>query len=33
VTRDFDRDFYLDAQGAKEYGFVDELLARPAETR
>lgn len=28
VTRDFDRDFYLDAQGAKEYGFVDELLAR-----
>lgn len=33
VTRDFDRDFYLDAQGAKEYGFVDELLSRPAETR
>jgi ATP-dependent Clp protease protease subunit len=33
VTRDFDRDFYLDAQGAKEYGFVDELLARPAENR
>lgn len=29
VTRDFDRDFYLDAEGAKEYGFVDELL-RPA---
>jgi ATP-dependent Clp protease protease subunit len=33
VTRDFDRDFYLDAQGAKEYGFVDELLSRPAGTR
>jgi len=33
ATRDFDRDFYLDAQGAKEYGFVDELLARPAENR
>ncbi len=33
VTRDFDRDFYLDAPGAKEYGFVDELLARPAENR
>ena len=31
ITRDFDRDFYLDAQGAKEYGFVDELLARPAD--
>jgi len=33
VTRDFDRDFYLDAQGALEYGFVDELLARPADTK
>jgi ATP-dependent Clp protease protease subunit len=31
VARDFDRDFYLDAQGAKEYGFVDELLMPPAE--
>ncbi|MEX0781027.1 MAG: ATP-dependent Clp protease proteolytic subunit [Dehalococcoidia bacterium] len=29
VTKDFDRDFYLDAQGAMEYGFVDELLTRP----
>ncbi|MGE3076369.1 MAG: ATP-dependent Clp protease proteolytic subunit [Dehalococcoidia bacterium] len=29
VTRDFDRDFYLDAQGAKDYGFVDELLVQP----
>lgn len=29
ITRDFDRDFYLDAQGAKDYGFVDELLTRP----
>ena len=33
ITRDFDRDFYLDAQGAKEYGFVDELLARPADAK
>ncbi len=33
VTRDFDRDFYLDAHGAKEYGFVDELLSRPSEAR
>ena len=31
VTRDFDRDFYLDAAGAKEYGFVDELLERPGD--
>ncbi len=33
ITKDFDRDFYLDAQGAKEYGFVDELLARPEDGR
>lgn len=33
ITRDFDRDFYLDAQGAKEYGFVDELLARPEDAK
>lgn len=33
VTRDFDRDFYLDAQGALEYGFVDELLSRPADVK
>ncbi|HMO54269.1 MAG TPA: ATP-dependent Clp protease proteolytic subunit [Tepidiformaceae bacterium] len=33
VTRDFDRDFYLDAQGALEYGFVDELLSRPADAK
>ena len=31
ITKDFDRDFYLDAQGAKEYGMVDELLARPQD--
>lgn len=31
ITHDFDRDFYLDAQGAKEYGMVDELLARPED--
>jgi ATP-dependent Clp protease protease subunit len=33
VTRDFDRDFYLDAQGAKDYGFVDELLTKPADAK
>jgi ATP-dependent Clp protease protease subunit len=31
ITKDFDRDFYLDAQGAKDYGMVDELLTRPAD--
>lgn len=31
VARDFDRDFYVDAKGAKEYGFIDELLLPPAE--
>ncbi len=33
ITRDFDRDFYLDAQGAKDYGFVDELLTHPDEKK
>jgi ATP-dependent Clp protease protease subunit len=33
VTRDFDRDFYLDAQGAKDYGFVDDLLMRPEDAK
>ena len=33
VTKDFDRDFYLDAQGAKDYGFVDELLVRPEDAK
>ena len=33
VSKDFDRDFYLDAEGAREYGFVDELLARPQDAR
>ncbi len=31
IQRDFDRDFYLDAQGAKEYGMVDEILTRPED--
>jgi ATP-dependent Clp protease protease subunit len=33
ITKDFDRDFYLDAKGAKEYGMVDDLLARPEDAR
>jgi len=26
ITRDTDRDFFMDAKGAKEYGIVDEIL-------
>ena len=29
IERDSDRDFYLDAQGAVEYGVVDQVLAVP----
>jgi ATP-dependent Clp protease protease subunit len=29
IARDSDRDFWLDAKSAKEYGLVDELLTRP----
>jgi len=29
IIHDSDRDFWLDAKSAKEYGLVDELLARP----
>jgi len=29
ISADFDRDFYLDAESAREYGFVDELLEQP----
>ena len=32
VTEDFDRDFYLDAEGAKEYGFVDEIRSEAENT-
>jgi ATP-dependent Clp protease protease subunit len=27
ITRDTDRDFFMDAEGAKEYGIIDEILA------
>ncbi len=30
IARDSDRDFYMDAQEAKEYGIIDEILSRPA---
>jgi len=29
ITHDFDRDYYMDAQGAVEYGIVDEILGLP----
>lgn len=29
VAKDTDRDYYLDAQAAKEYGVVDDILTRP----
>jgi ATP-dependent Clp protease protease subunit len=31
IKRDTDRDFYLDAEQAKEYGLIDEILKGPAE--
>ncbi len=30
IQRDFDRNFYLNAQQAKEYGMIDEILGPPA---
>jgi ATP-dependent Clp protease protease subunit len=32
IERDTDRDFYLDPAGAKEYGLIDDILARPGTT-
>ena len=32
VARDTDRDFYLTPEQAVEYGLIDEVLTRPAET-
>ncbi len=31
ITHDTDRDFYLNAQQAVEYGIVDEILSKPAK--
>jgi ATP-dependent Clp protease protease subunit len=33
IERDTDRDFYLDARGAVEYGLVDEVLEAPEKAR
>ena len=29
IAKDIDRDFYLTAEGAKEYGVVDDILSKP----
>jgi ATP-dependent Clp protease protease subunit len=31
IVRDSDRDYFMDAAQAKEYGIIDEILARPEE--
>ncbi len=31
IQHDFDRDFFMDAQKAKEYGIIDEILTPPSE--
>ena len=31
IRTDFDRDFFMNAQQAKDYGIIDEILAKPEE--
>lgn len=31
IQRDFDRDFFMDADGAKQYGIIDEILIPPSD--
>jgi len=33
IIHDFDRDYYMDAKGAIEYGIIDEILEIPPEKR
>src|SRR5208337_3450662 len=33
ITRDTDRDFYLNPEQAVEYGLIDEILEKPVETK
>jgi ATP-dependent Clp protease protease subunit len=33
ITHDIDRDFYLSAEQAKEYGIVDDILTSPEKTK
>jgi len=32
IAKDFDRDYFMDAQGAVEYGIIDEVLGEPVAT-
>jgi ATP-dependent Clp protease protease subunit len=32
IAKDFERDYFMDAQGAVEYGIIDEVLGEPAAT-
>jgi len=32
IIKDFDRDYFMDAKGAVEYGIIDEVLGEPAVT-
>jgi ATP-dependent Clp protease protease subunit len=31
ISKDFDRDYFMDAEGGVEYGIIDEILTRPDE--
>ncbi len=31
IAQDFDRDYYMDAEGGVEYGIIDEVLSGPSE--
>jgi ATP-dependent Clp protease protease subunit len=33
ITHDIDRDYYLDAEAAKEYGLIDEVLTKPIDEK
>jgi ATP-dependent Clp protease protease subunit len=33
ITRDFDRDYFMDAEGAVEYGIIDEILGQDTDTQ
>jgi len=32
IVKDFDRDYFMDAKGAVEYGIIDEVLGKPVAT-
>jgi ATP-dependent Clp protease protease subunit len=33
IAQDFDRDYFMDAQGAVEYGIIDEILTGSREEK